>query len=278
MCFEIRVAKDSPAANASLTEKFDLVAASKPPGPAESKSLALETPPARKGKPSPATGLKVGKPAPAPCDPLELQLQAMQKQLEEQGAQIAMYQGIRAKPSKPAPNPLELKLQAMQKQLEEQSRQLKAYQDAVEQAEHAAATPSPATKAAQHQQKQGSTAAQKPSKSPEPKETDAQCEDEDPDGTPIVMPDGTKVISHDALRMRLKRLCTKKASGKAWVDDKTVEEYKAGGAERETLELALLETIREVGSKATHAKMRVPRLRIHAGPQLAASCVISRTP
>ena len=236
--------KDFPAAT-SLAKKFD-VAAKEP-----QNSKALRTPPASKGKPSPPTGPKVSKPV--RCDPLELQLQAMQKQLEEQGAKIALYESNRARVKKPA-NPLELQLQAMQKQLEEQSAQLKMYEEAA----NPAASPKPASKAAQQQQKPRSSPA--PSTTPMSKASPAETNDEADGEEPIIMPDGFKVIGHDALRMRLKRMCTKKTSGKAWVDDQTIEEYKAGGASREALELALVETIREVGAKASHAKTRVPRL------------------
>ena len=47
--------------------------------------------------------------------------------------------------------------------------------------------------------------------------------------------------------MRLKRLCEKKKSGKMWVSSETHEEYCKGGASRETLEIALLETLRALG-------------------------------
>ena len=231
----------------ALASKFDAVA-------------EVVTPPASKAKPSPPTGDKVTKTSKPPSqDPLQLQLQAMQKQLEEQGAQIAAYEKQRAE-RKSVPKPpsaLELQLQAMQKQLEKQGALLQQYRATVD---PAVATPSPATKPTP------SKSAPKPSKS-SPASTNHQAlADDEIDkvledcGEPIVMPDGTKVISHDALRMRLKRLCSPKASGKSWVSPEMLEDYKAGGAARESLELALVETIRELGTKTSHAKMRVPGL------------------
>ena len=91
------LAQDSPVA---LASKFDAVA-------------EVVTPPASKAKPSPPTGDKVTKTSKPPSqDPLQLQLQAMQKQLEEQGAQIAAYEKQRAE-RKSVPKPpsaLELQL------------------------------------------------------------------------------------------------------------------------------------------------------------------------
>ena len=73
----------------------------------------------------------------------------------------------------------------------------------------------------------------------------------------------TKTISHDALRMRLRRLCEKKAKSKrCHVDDETHAQYNRGGSDREWLEMALLETLQKVGKdrrmKGQHKQVVVP--------------------
>lgn len=71
-------------------------------------------------------------------------------------------------------------------------------------------------------------------------------------------PNGTRAISHDALRMRLRRMCETKASGKSHVDAATREQYKNGGEDREWLEIALVETLQKVGvDNKHHKKIRV---------------------
>ncbi|CAE7840509.1 unnamed protein product [Symbiodinium microadriaticum] len=81
---------------------------------------------------------------------------------------------------------------------------------------------------------------------------------DDDSSAAIITPDGTPVISHDALRMRLKRLCEKKKSGRCWVPDAIREEFESGGEYREVLELALLECIKQLGEEdcKIHAKMK----------------------
>ena len=54
-------------------------------------------------------------------------------------------------------------------------------------------------------------------------------------------------ISADALRMRTRRLCEVKASGRAQVEPKIIEQYKQGGEQREILEMALLESLSRYG-------------------------------
>lgn len=54
-------------------------------------------------------------------------------------------------------------------------------------------------------------------------------------------------ISVDALRMRCRRLCEKKPSGRAHVPEETISEYKVGGQSREILELGLLECLARHG-------------------------------
>ncbi|CAE7031855.1 unnamed protein product, partial [Symbiodinium sp. CCMP2456] len=67
----------------------------------------------------------------------------------------------------------------------------------------------------------------------------------------VTSPDGTIVLTQDALRMRLKRMCEKKSkSQKCHVDDETHQQYVSAGPEREWLELALLEALQAVGPDA----------------------------
>ena len=54
-------------------------------------------------------------------------------------------------------------------------------------------------------------------------------------------------MSRDALRMRLKRICEKKKTGKMWISQEIHDEYVKGGTCGEQLELALLETIQALG-------------------------------
>lgn len=68
------------------------------------------------------------------------------------------------------------------------------------------------------------------------------------------------MISHDALRMRLRRLCeVKPKTKKCHVDQKTHEMWKGGGESREWLEIALTETLDKMGAcqKNQHKKLRV---------------------
>ena len=70
-----------------------------------------------------------------------------------------------------------------------------------------------------------------------------------------------EVISHDALRMRLRRLCEVKAkTGKCHVDQSTHALWKSGGEGREWLEIALTEVLDKLGpsQKNEHKKLRVP--------------------
>ena len=55
-------------------------------------------------------------------------------------------------------------------------------------------------------------------------------------------------ISADALRMRCRRLCEKKPSGKYNIDEATALAYKEGGSQRELLEMALLECLSRHGT------------------------------
>ena len=54
-------------------------------------------------------------------------------------------------------------------------------------------------------------------------------------------------ITTEALRMRTRRMCEVKPTGKCAVDQETIEAYKAGGERREQLEMALLESISKYG-------------------------------
>lgn len=70
----------------------------------------------------------------------------------------------------------------------------------------------------------------------------------------------SEVISHDALRMRLRRLCEVKAkTKKCHVDEKTHQQWKNGGEGREWLEIALTEALDKIGpsQKNQHKKLRV---------------------
>lgn len=65
-----------------------------------------------------------------------------------------------------------------------------------------------------------------------------------------------QVLGADALRMRLRRLCEVKPTGKSWVDQKSRDDYVAGGERREWLELALLESLKKVGlGRNVHKKV-----------------------
>lgn len=72
-------------------------------------------------------------------------------------------------------------------------------------------------------------------------------------------PNGTKTMTHDAIRMRLRRLCEVKAKSKrCHVDEETVEQYKRGGESREWLEIALVEALQKIGpDNRCHKKLRV---------------------
>ena len=79
-------------------------------------------------------------------------------------------------------------------------------------------------------------------------------------GTKFQIPTQSEVISHDALRMRLRRLCEVKAkTKKCHVDEKTHQQWKNGGEGREWLEIALTETLDKIGpcQKNQHKKLRV---------------------
>lgn len=67
-------------------------------------------------------------------------------------------------------------------------------------------------------------------------------------------------MSHDALRMRLRRLCeVKPRTKKCHVDTATNEQYNRGGEGREWLEIALTETLEKLGDdKNCHKKLRAP--------------------
>jgi hypothetical protein len=69
-----------------------------------------------------------------------------------------------------------------------------------------------------------------------------------------------KVLGPAALRMRLRRLCETKSSGKSYVDEKTKEDYKAGGDRREILEIALVEALKKWGTSFSVYKKVKARL------------------
>ena len=74
------------------------------------------------------------------------------------------------------------------------------------------------------------------------------CSFENTNPETLIAKPNYKVLGADALRMRLRRLCEKKASGKMWVDQQTFDDYKSGGERREWLELALCESLKKWGT------------------------------
>lgn len=87
---------------------------------------------------------------------------------------------------------------------------------------------------------------------------DDDADDAD-DADVIRFPNGAGSMSHDALRMRLRRLCEQKPkTKKCHVDEKTREQYTRGGEDREWLEIALVEAIQKVGpDRSQHKKLKV---------------------
>lgn len=90
----------------------------------------------------------------------------------------------------------------------------------------------------------------------------------------MTFPNGLKMLSHDALRMRLRRLCEVKAkSKKCHVDAKTREQYECGGEGREWLEIALLEALEKVGPAGLrqHKQVKAPLAACEVGRLLFSS-------
>ncbi|CAE7913591.1 unnamed protein product, partial [Symbiodinium necroappetens] len=163
-----------------------------------------------------------------PKDAMDEQIRAMQEKMQEQAAQIEACKLARKKAEEAATkvDPREEMLMEMKKKMEEQEALIQSLK----------APPVP-----------------------------AQAADPSSDQADIVMPDGAKVqsttipstvISRDALRMRLKRLCETKKSGKKWVSDEVAADYAAGGEKRETLEISLLEVLRDLPGDAKPDRMR----------------------
>lgn len=73
---------------------------------------------------------------------------------------------------------------------------------------------------------------------------------------PLSMGVWSEVIGRDALRMRLRRLCEKKKTGRMNVNQTSHDDYVAGGERRELLELALLETLDKIGPDGSHAEIK----------------------
>lgn len=66
-------------------------------------------------------------------------------------------------------------------------------------------------------------------------------------------------MSHDALRMRLRRLCeVKPRTKKCHVDADTHEQWKKGGESREWLEIALAEAVERLGTRRTNTRSSEP--------------------
>ena len=65
-------------------------------------------------------------------------------------------------------------------------------------------------------------------------------------------------MTTDALRMRCRRLCERKPSGKYVIDQSVCDQYKQGGQGREHLEMALLECIAKHGtSRNAYKRVKV---------------------
>lgn len=65
----------------------------------------------------------------------------------------------------------------------------------------------------------------------------------------------TKVhMTMDALKMRVRRLCEKKPSGRLQVPEEIAAQWKQGGEARETLEMALLESLSKNGLDRSNYK------------------------
>ncbi|CAJ1353991.1 unnamed protein product, partial [Effrenium voratum] len=61
--------------------------------------------------------------------------------------------------------------------------------------------------------------------------------------------DSTQELSNGAVKMRLRRMCeVKKGTARCNVDNETHEQWKRGGAGREELEMALIQSLRNVGN------------------------------
>ena len=61
-------------------------------------------------------------------------------------------------------------------------------------------------------------------------------------------------ITTDALRMRCRRLCQRTPAGKLQVDPAIAEHWRAGGEQREALEMALLESLSRFGTARSNYK------------------------
>ena len=84
-------------------------------------------------------------------------------------------------------------------------------------------------------------------------------------------------ISADALRMRCRRMCEKKPSGRMHVDEETFKAYKEGGQSREILEMALLECLAKYGmSRDAYKRVKVSKAEISwlsfIGPHCRSKC------
>ena len=72
-----------------------------------------------------------------------------------------------------------------------------------------------------------------------------------------------KVLSRDALRMRLRRLRERKRSGKCWVAEEIGAEYDKGREAREMLEMALVEALRDLGEDDGNKHSKVKAIGTH---------------
>ncbi|CAK9078759.1 unnamed protein product [Durusdinium trenchii] len=102
------------------------------------------------------------------------------------------------------------------------------------------------------------TSKRKPAASGSDVSDQSDSDDESADTDKYMMTqDGRVPITHDALRMRARRLCEKKASGKCGVPENINADYVNGGESREILEMALLQCLGEFVRKVTVLKEKL---------------------
>ena len=84
----------------------------------------------------------------------------------------------------------------------------------------------------------------------------------------VLTPNLCQELSNGAVKMRLRRMCeVKKGTARCNVDNETHEQWKRGGAGREELEMALIQSLRNVGNVLDTRKVQE---RASLGSRLAA--------
>lgn len=85
-----------------------------------------------------------------------------------------------------------------------------------------------------------------------------------PKTSKVITPFAQVPLTQDALRMRARRLCERKGSGKCAVPDQIHADYFAGGDRREVIEMALLESLAKFGTqRSSYKKVRVSWLNLN---------------